>query len=98
MRHYNARVGEKNGHAKLSPAEVAEIREEVLQGVRQADVALKYGVSQQQVSRIYSAQSWSHIPFPKGVVSSETRDMLSLPTRQTTHNSPSSASKNFRRE
>ena len=61
--HYNARVGEKNGHAKLSLAKVVEIRQEVLQGIRQADVALKYGISQQQVSRIYSTQSWSHLSW-----------------------------------
>ncbi len=61
----HSNIGEQNGHVKLNPAKVAEIRQDVLSGTRQVDVALKYGISQQQVSRIYSAQSWSHIPFPK---------------------------------
>lgn len=52
--------GEKVGSAKLTEQQVALIREEYIRGgVRQLDLAKRYGVSQGSVHLILSAKNWA---------------------------------------
>lgn len=57
MRHA---FGEKNGRAKLTDLDVADIRALVVGGERQTDVAYLYGVVPSTVSRIMRAERWRH--------------------------------------
>lgn len=53
--------GEKIGTAKLTQKQVTLIREEYTRGgVRQSDLALRYGVSQSSVQLILAAKNWAH--------------------------------------
>lgn len=51
-------LGEKNGQAKLSIEDVRAIREHVDAGLLQYVVASRFGVSNQQVSRIVNRVDW----------------------------------------
>ena len=51
--------GEKNGHAKLTEAEVLGIRSE--NGFLQRELAAIYGVSRGQIGQIRSGKSWAHL-------------------------------------
>ena len=44
--------------SKIDGGIAGEIRQEYLEGVRQVDLAEKYGVSQQMVSRIVRGEAW----------------------------------------
>ncbi|MHB9798472.1 NUMOD4 domain-containing protein [Pseudomonas sp. MT3] len=52
------RFGEQNSQAKLSAAQVAEIRELSAQGISGAEVARRFGVSASQVCRIKKGLRW----------------------------------------
>jgi hypothetical protein len=53
------RFGENNGGAKLTAAQVKEIRREYSNGgVKQCELATKYGISYQQVHNIVNNHSW----------------------------------------
>jgi predicted transcriptional regulator len=52
--------GEAIGTAKLSAAEVIEIRANE-QGLKGYELAVLYGVSQAQISRIRSGTRWEHL-------------------------------------
>ncbi|MGY5035149.1 hypothetical protein ACWC9U_30750 [Streptomyces sp. 900116325] len=54
-------AGSKNGQAKLTEAEVADIRERVAAGELHRVLAAEYGVSRSSVSRIVSRGGWKHI-------------------------------------
>lgn len=54
-------VGIKNGRSKIGPVDVREIRALYDQGTIQAEIALRFGIDQTQVSRIIRRESWSHI-------------------------------------
>jgi hypothetical protein len=55
--------GERNASAKLTAAQIQEIR--ALKGqVFQRDIAARFGVTQQQVSRIQSGKRWG-VPVPE---------------------------------
>lgn len=49
---------EKNPNAKLTDLEISEIRNALVRGVRQIDVAETFGISQTQVSRIARREQW----------------------------------------
>lgn len=54
--------GEANGRAKLSEAEVLEIRRLAAEGVRsQRDIAAAFGVDQSTVSDIHRRKRWAHL-------------------------------------
>lgn len=53
---------EQNGRAKLSAADVYELRAAYLQGCRQVDLANRYGVCQSQVSHIILRKQWALLP------------------------------------
>ena len=54
--------GEKHPKAKLTEANVLEIRRRWAQGDRQVRMAAEYGVNQSQISRIVNGEHWSHLP------------------------------------
>ena len=54
--------GEQNGSAKLTAADVLTIRAAV--GMTQQHLCLKYGVSQNQISRILRGKNWTHLLPP----------------------------------
>jgi hypothetical protein len=53
--------GEKNGRAKLTEEQVEEIREQLGRGVRQVDIAERFGIGQAHVSRIARNVSWRKV-------------------------------------
>ena len=57
------REGSKNGNTQLTDAEVAEMRRLYKEkGVKQKDLAKRYGISQQSVSLITTLKRWnSHL-------------------------------------
>lgn len=60
----NHRRGEKRHTAKLSRAQVIEIRERYAQGnVTHRMLAAEYGVSPNQIGRIVRGVDWQHIPL-----------------------------------
>lgn len=53
--------GEANGRAKLTEAQVREIRAACAAGERQCDVAARYGMGQSAISAIVRRQHWPHV-------------------------------------
>jgi hypothetical protein len=53
--------GEANGKAKLTEADVRELRELYDLGHTQARIARTYGLTQQQVSAIVRREAWPHV-------------------------------------
>ena len=51
--------GERNSQAKLTAAQVREIRELLEQGVRQREVGRLYGIAQSSISLIKGGKSWA---------------------------------------
>lgn len=60
-RHGTFTQGERSGQAKLGPEEVHEIVRLLELGVRQSDIAKKFGVGQMTVSNIKTGKTWRHI-------------------------------------
>jgi hypothetical protein len=54
-------AGVRNGYAKLSEAEVVEIRNSYSAGERQQAIATRYGITQACVSYIINRKIWSHV-------------------------------------
>lgn len=54
-------TGENNGAAKLTDANIREIRKLLLSGVYQKDVARGFGVSRTLISYIGSGKIWRHV-------------------------------------
>ena len=52
-------AGEKNGQAKLTQSQVDEIRERYAAGVRQKQLAEKFGVLQSTISKLVKHQRWA---------------------------------------
>lgn len=53
--------GTRNGGSKLTADQVLAIRAAVVGGQVQRAVSIKYGISNQQVSRIITRKKWSHL-------------------------------------
>lgn len=53
--------GEKNGMAKLQEGVVRQVMEMGKAGVKQRDIAEKFGLKQPTVSRLLSGKSWRHL-------------------------------------
>ncbi|KWC16355.1 hypothetical protein WL47_00305 [Burkholderia ubonensis] len=58
---YPGNAGERSAHAKLTAADVVEIRRLFVEGVRQRVLAQRFGVSEDQISRIVRRVSWTHV-------------------------------------
>jgi hypothetical protein len=55
------RLGSKHAQAKLTEADIPEIRKLLDLGISQRLIALKYGVSQSLISRIKLGKNWQHV-------------------------------------
>lgn len=53
--------GEKHAQSRLTEKQVLEIRESLLNGVKQKILAEKYGVIRSYISEIKTKKAWSHI-------------------------------------
>jgi len=53
--------GEKNGNVKLIEADIPQIRQMLQNGVYHKIIAELFGVSSQQISKINTGKTWSHI-------------------------------------
>jgi hypothetical protein len=53
--------GHRNGSAKLSESDVLKILELTATGLSQANLALRFGISRQQVGDIINGRRWSHL-------------------------------------
>lgn len=53
--------GIRNGRAKLTEADVREIRKRLRLGERQVSLAKEFGVSQVKISQIKLGKSWDHV-------------------------------------
>jgi len=60
IKHGTHSRGSHNPNVRLTPDQVARIRQRVHNGEKQRAVALDFGVSQTQVSRIIVGLSWAH--------------------------------------
>lgn len=54
-------LGTINGMAKLTDADIKEIRSLAKQGITQTAIAKRFAIDQSQVSRIINKRHWSHI-------------------------------------
>jgi hypothetical protein len=54
--------GERGTSAKLSERDVIQIREMLLCGTKQKDIANRFGVSPSTISLISSGKNWAHFP------------------------------------
>ncbi len=57
----SARDGELNSHARLTAAQVNEIRALYRSGMRQVDIAARYDVTQVHISSIITGKSWKSL-------------------------------------
>ena len=53
--------GEERFNSKLLSSQVVDIKKQLLQGVRQSDIARQYGVNQTLISAIKTGKIWTHI-------------------------------------
>lgn len=56
--------GPQQGQSKLKPAQVWKIRLLAKEGVTQAEIARRYGVSQPYISKIVRGEAWSYFTMP----------------------------------
>lgn len=61
IRHGRSGLGASNSQAKLTVQKVVRIRLAAQGGVPQDFIAQKFGISQQQVSKIATRQRWAHV-------------------------------------
>jgi hypothetical protein len=54
-------IGSKCGNAKLAEWQVMDMRRERDTGALYRDLALKYGISMKQVSKIITREQWAHV-------------------------------------
>ena len=54
--------GDRNGSAKITEADIPDIRERLARKESQASIAADYGVKQPTISRIGSYETWKHVP------------------------------------
>lgn len=55
-------AGERNAAAKLTSADVVEIRKANAQGIEQKELAFLFGVSGPAISKIVLRRTWRHVP------------------------------------
>lgn len=54
-------TGDRNGRARLVYAQVTEIRHARDAGISQGEIAIRFGISQQQVSKIVAGKRWNNV-------------------------------------
>lgn len=60
LRYGDAR-GERNGKAKLTAADVIQLRARAAQGERQCDLARAFGITPQTTWNIINRRNWKHV-------------------------------------
>ena len=58
---HTATVGDKNGRAKLTEANIPVIRARLARGERLTDIGRDFGVSYVQIARIRDGMTWTHV-------------------------------------
>lgn len=53
--------GDKNAASKLKPRDIADIKALLASGTYQKEIALRYGICQQNVSMIKHGRTWAHL-------------------------------------
>lgn len=53
--------GERNGSARLNSEKVREIRRLSAAGMRQVDLADRFGITQPNISKIVRREAWAHV-------------------------------------
>jgi hypothetical protein len=62
VRHGTTAAGSRNGQAKLTEAQVREIRSRYAAGnVTQYELAVEYGVTQPRISNVLNGRNWRHV-------------------------------------
>lgn len=61
-------VGEKNGNAKLTKEDVLKIRRMIEDGERNQEIAARFGVTHQMISKIRNGHFWKHVGIEKGEI------------------------------
>lgn len=61
LTHTGKHMGENNNRAKLTEAEVIEIKRLLAQGHKTVEIAKKYGVIERTIRNIKTGKTWSHI-------------------------------------
>lgn len=56
-----AQRGEKNGESKLTEKEVLQMIQDFKSGLNKSQLEKKYKISQRQIGRILSGESWNHL-------------------------------------
>ena len=59
--HRQDQLGEANNYAKLTEADVLEIRRQIASGRMQSEIADEFGVSRMLITRIKQRQLWAHV-------------------------------------
>lgn len=65
-RHGTMAIGSKQGLSKLTEAEVAEIKQMLLDGAAPIEIAERFGVTPSPISAILWDKTWVHVPWPPG--------------------------------
>jgi hypothetical protein len=58
--------GEQNGNAKLSEADVLEIKRQIAAGDKNQAIADRFGATHQMISKIRNGHFWKHVGIEKG--------------------------------
>jgi transcriptional regulator NrdR family protein len=58
----NRALGESNGSSVLTAKDVKNLRLLAERGMLQKDIAVKFGISKETVSRIVNRKLWQHVP------------------------------------
>jgi hypothetical protein len=58
----NIQRGSRHGHAKLTEADIPEIRRLLIMGVKQVEIARRFGVDRYQIWSIKHGHTWIHVP------------------------------------
>lgn len=54
--------GERNGQAKLTEADVIQIRSLIARGIQQKQIAPMFGVKPRAINKIHLRLRWAHLP------------------------------------
>ena len=71
IRHGTEVRGSRVGSSKLTEEQVREIKRLLAVGEKQDPLALRFGVSQAQISKIAIGEAWKHIAIPRAKAEAE---------------------------
>lgn len=59
-------IGSQNGNAKLTEADIPVIRGFIADGLPNTEIARRFGVTHQMISKIRRGHFWTHVPKAEG--------------------------------